>query len=143
MAKRDSMILNNHFVVSIGPVLFGFSKISNLSDTFEVEAVAEGGSNWYPDFVMKQKRNPEKLVMERGLMRGAMGLSDSALTTGVPVLGVIIMVMDHGSPVKAYSFEAGVITKWEVGELDAMGKNVLVKKIEITHTGLHEVPIPV
>lgn len=140
MGKRDSIIVNNHFVVSIGPLLFGFSKIANLSDTFEVEAIVEGGSNWYPSFTMKQKRTPEKLIMERGLTKG---LSDGILTTGMPVLDAMIMVMDHGKPVKAYAFEAGVITKWEIGELDAMGKNVLVKKLEITHTGLHEVSIPI
>lgn len=142
MNKRESLLLNNQFIVSFGVTLFSFAKVSNISDTFEVETVSEGGSNRYPEFLMKQKAKAETLVLERGVSQGLLGLADMGMRTGIPVTSVTIMVMERGKVKKAYFMEKGVITKWEVGSLDAMGKDVLLKKIEITHSGLTEVAVP-
>lgn len=142
MNKRESLLLNNQFMVAIGPLLYSFAKISNLTDSYELETMYQGGSNRYPELLTKQKSKAETLILERGVLKSPLGLADMALTTGVPVTAVTIMVLNHGRVHKAYFFEYGMITKWEVSGLDAVGKDILIKKIEITHNGLHEVPVP-
>ena len=51
----------------------------------------------------------------------------------------MILVMRDGSIAKQYTFEYGIITKWETDGLDAMSSSLLIRRIEISHTGLVEV----
>lgn len=142
LSKRENLLLNNQFLVSFGVVLYSFARVSNLSDSFEIEAVSEGGLNSHPEILMKPKTKAETLILEKGVLKSVLGLQDSMLRTGIPVMAVTIMVMNRGMVRKAYFLEEGIITKWELTNLDAMGKDVLVKKVEITHSGLIEVPVP-
>ncbi len=135
---QDDMIANNQFRVSIGPVLFSFSKVTNLSDTIEYEPYQEGGFNDYPRLLKKPKTRMETLILEKGVRVGVKDIPMRALTTGMWVAAVVIMVMKHNRVVKSYFFEEGVITQWELGELNALGKEALIKRVVITHNGLHE-----
>lgn len=142
LSKRESLLLNNQFIVSFGVVLYSFARVSNLSDSFEVEAVSEGGCNGFQRLLMKPKTKPETLILEKGIQKSIAGVQGDMLRTGIPVSSVTVMVLDRGMVRKAYFLEEGVITKWEIGSLDALGKDVLIKKVEITHSGLTEVPVP-
>lgn len=135
---QEDMIANNQFRVAIGPAMFSFSKVTNLSDTVEYEPYQEGGMNDYPQLLRKPKTRMETLILEKGVRVGIKDVPTMALTTGVWVAAVVIMVMKHNRVVKSYHFEKGVITQWELGELNAMGKGVLIKRVVITHNGLHE-----
>lgn len=135
---QEELVAANQFRVAIGPVLYSFSKVTNLSDTVEYEPYQEGGINDYPQLLKKPKTQMETLILEKGVRVGAKDIPMRALTTGVWVAAVVIMVMKHGRVVKSYFFEQGVITKWELGELNALGKDILIKRVVIAHNGLHE-----
>lgn len=132
------MIANNQFRVAFGPLVYSFSKVSNLSDSVEYEAYQEGGNNSYPVLLKKSKTRMETMTLERGVWAGPRDIPMRTLTTGVWVAAVIIMVMSRQKVVKSYFFEQGVITKWELGDLNAVGNELLIKRVEITHNGLHE-----
>ena len=136
--EQEELVAANQFRVAIGPVLYSFSKVTNLSDTVEYEPYQEGGINDYPQLLKKPKTQMETLILEKGVRVGAKDIPMRALTTGVWVEAVVIMVMKHGRVVKSYFFEQGVITKWELGELNALGKDILIKRVVIAHNGLHE-----
>lgn len=138
MTDRDKLLANNQFVVTVGPLVYSFSSVTNISDSMEVEVVQEGGVNLHPQMLWKPKTKLETIVLERGIQIGAGGLQDRLLTTGMTVLVVTIMVMNRKEVSKVYFFDEGIITKWEVGKLSAIGKDILIRKVEITHTGLHE-----
>lgn len=138
MTDRDKLLANNQFIVTVGPLVYSFSSVTNISDSMEVEVVQEGGVNLHPQMLWKPKTKLETIVLERGIQIGAGGLQDRLLTTGMTVLVVTIMVMNRKEVSKVYFFDEGIITKWEVGNLNAMGKDILIRKVEITHTGLHE-----
>jgi len=139
MDKREALLLNNRFVISMGLTVYSFAKVSNLVDSYEVEAFQQGGSNRYPELVAKQKSKPETLILESGVVRGHSAGHEKQFSAGEPVKNVTIMVMDHSKVAKTYFFEHGIITKWEISGLDALGKDILIKKLEITHSGLQEV----
>lgn len=136
--EQEELVAANQFRVAIGPVLYSFSKVTNLSDTVEYEPYQEGGINDYPQLLKKPKTQMETLILEKGVRVGSKDIPMRALTTGVWVAAVVIMVMKHGRVVKSYFFEQGVITKWELGELNALGKDILIKRVVIAHNGLHE-----
>lgn len=139
MGVRDGLVANNRFIVTLGPLMFSFSKVTNISDSVELEIVEEGGYNDSPRFFRKPKSHVETLVLERGVQSGdSLGL-DLFLKAGMHIYVAIIIVMNGSSIAKAYSFEEGIVTKWETGGLDAMAKGILIKTLEISHTGLLEI----
>ena len=142
MSISGSLLLNSNFLVNIGPLTFSFSKVRNLSDTLETETVQEGGNNWTIHSLPKPLGSAQKLILERGLLANPEGLKDMTLTTGTPVYAVTIMVMHRGVMRKSYYFEKGLITHWELSDFDALQGQTIYKTIEITHSGLHEVPVP-
>lgn len=142
MSVQTSLLLNSNFRVNIGPLAFSFARVRSISDTLEVEPVREGGNNWSVHSLAKPLSAGQKLILERGLLTNPEGLLDMTLTTGSLVYAVTIMVMHHGIMRKSYYFEKGIITKWELSDFDALQGQALYKTIEITHSGLHEVPLP-
>ncbi len=137
MSVRESLLANNRFLVSIGPLLMSFAKITNISDSLETEAIQEGGNNWSPQLLIKPKTAAQTLVLERGVQTGSPSI---LLSIGSQVeVGTIMIMGQNRLPSKAYAFDSGLVTKWEIGELDAMGKDILIKKLEISHSGLYEV----
>ena len=55
-------------------------------------------------------------------------------------MGIVIMVMPQKGLVPTATYEAdwGIVTKWEIDGLDALDSGLLIKKVEISHTGLNE-----
>ena len=76
------------------------------------------------------------MILEKGVQTSGL---DDALTLGAIVNAGMILVMRDGSIAKQYTFEYGIITKWETDGLDAMSSSLLIRRIEISHTGLVEV----
>ncbi len=137
MMTRKDFLLNNQFKVSIGKELFSFAKVSNLSDSCELETISQGGANGCPEFLSRPKSKMETLILEKGVPNDEAGKSQ--LTPGTRLVAVAIMVMQNRQVKKCYQFDYGIVTKWEVSSLDAMGNEILIEKVEIAHSGLCEV----
>ena len=142
MSIFNSLLLNSNFIVFIGTSTYSFSRIRNISESLEVESVSEGGDNLQVHSLLKQRSSEQKLVLERGVFFGTSGAMEKDLKPGAVVQNVQIMVLDHGIPKKAYYFDSGIITRWELSGLDAKDGQPLFRSIEITHSGLHESKLP-
>jgi phage tail-like protein len=129
-------LLNAAFRVNIGSRTYSFTKIKNISEVVEVETVQEGGNNWSVHNLAKPISSSHKLVLERGFLLE--GGNDPGLTAGSRVYDVTIMVIEHGSVKKSYSFEEGIVTQWEISDFDALQGQVVYNTIEILHNGLCE-----
>lgn len=77
-------------------------------------------------------------MLERGLAVKLQPKS-ARLKAGTVVKGGIILVKNNLMVFKAYSFDEGIVTRWEMSALDALGKDVLIEKLEIRHSGLQEI----
>lgn len=139
MFTRKDFLLNNQFRIAIGQDLFSFARVSNLSDSYELEPVSQGGANAYPEFVLKEKTRFETMILEKGVPNDV--LKKSKLTAGTRLTEVLIMVMQHQILKKCYHFDYGIVTKWEVSSLDAVGNEILIEKLEIAHSGLSELTV--
>ena len=125
MTMRETLLLNNRFHVILGEMMYSFARVSNISGSVEVETVNEGGANECPVLLYKQKSQAESLVLERGLAVKLQPKS-ARLKAGTVVKGGIILVKNNLMVFKAYSFDEGIVTRWEMSALDALGKDVLI-----------------
>lgn len=135
---------NNKFLFFANASSFSFAKVSNMSQSIEYETITEGGYNESPHLMVKQKTKPDTIILEGGILRNDT-LYDIAtkLTVGKGIYIGMIIVLGEGliSGKKMYTFDKGIVTKVDIGELSAMSGEILIKKLEITHSGLKEVSL--
>ncbi|MCI8294126.1 MAG: hypothetical protein HFH53_11450 [Hespellia sp.] len=139
MAMQDNLAKRTKFKVVLNGVPLGFSKISNISATMEFETVTEGGLNDRVHYLQKPRQTLDKLVLEYGIASGE--LLRTTLTAGsVLNMGIVIMVMPESGMIPTATYEAdwGIVTKWEIDTLDALDSGPVIKRVEISHTGLNE-----
>lgn len=140
---RREYLKNNKFLFFANGSSFSFAKVSNISQSVEFDNIIEGGYNESPHFLPKQRTKPDTIVLEGGIRRDLLGALTTAfiekLEVGTDVEIGIIMVMNGFLPSKTYTFDTGVVSKVEIGELTASSGEILIKKLEITHSGLKEV----
>lgn len=133
-----SLLTNQHFTVYVGKDAYGFARVSNISAELEYESVVEGGRNSHPLLFRKARGKQDVMTLEKGIRLTASGAAVS-LAVGTKLSGVIIGIKKEQKECLDFTFDEGIVTKVEIGNLDAMGHDILIKKMEITHTGLRQI----
>ena len=139
MSIHNDLAKRTNFKVILNGTPLGFSRVSNISATMEFEAVVEGGVNDRVHYLQKPRQTMDKLILEYGIASGE--LLRTTLGAGSELsLGIVIMVMPEKGMVPTATYEAdwGVVTKWEIDTLDAQSSGLVIKRVEISHTGLSE-----
>lgn len=139
MSMQNNLAKSTKFKVILNGMPLGFSKVSNISATMEFETVVEGGVNDRVHYLPKPRQSMDKLVLEYGIASGE--LTRTTLAAGSELsMGIVIMVLPESGlvPTATYEAEWGIVTKWEIDTLDALSSGLLIKKVEISHTGLNE-----
>ncbi len=139
MSIHNDLAKRTNFKVILNGTPLGFSRVSNISATMEFEAVAEGGVNDRIHYLQKPRQTLDKLILEYGIASGE--LLRTTLGAGSELsLGIVIMVMPEKGLIPTATYEAnwGVVTKWEIDTLDAESSGLVIKRVEISHTGLSE-----
>lgn len=131
----EAFLTNHQFTVHIGNSTYGFAKVSNLVQEQEYDGIQEGGRNWSPVFFRKPKSKFDTLVLEKGVRAAAPNPKARLIEVGMKLAGVIVSIGGTDAYLR-YTFDEGVVTKVELDNLDAMGNTVLIRKVEIAHTGL-------
>lgn len=129
------------FRVTIDPKLdekseIGFSKVSGLSVELETDEIQEGGVNGAPHVLSAPAKRSSKLTLEKGLTSADSWAAK--LRPGFMLGGwLTVEVEDNsGAVLRTYMIEDGIVTKWELTDMDASSSQVLIEKLEIAHTGL-------
>ena len=151
-AKRQSgkkpapvppLVGNQKFKVFFGSTQINFARVSNVQRSVEHEDLLEGGLNDYVHVLTKPGGQSGTLTLERG---GGRQLPDQAhagtepgtrITTPVTIL-LYYRDASGWKPARAWGFEDGMVTRWELGNLDGLGSEVIIEKLEISHAGLTE-----
>ncbi len=142
MSSADDIIPSYSFDVSIDGMSISFSKVENLVSSIEIDTIIDGGSNNAPVLLRKPKRNPDVLVLERGVYTSFSELKIAMFVVGSRVGTVNISVKRNGRTVRMFFISGGVVVRREVSPLDALDSAVLVECLQIAHTGMVEVPLP-
>lgn len=133
----NTYLTNFRYKVYIGSSCYGFSRVSGLREEVEYDSVQEGGRNWSPLLFVKGNSKAGTLVLERGTVAGD---EHAVLKRGARLYGVVILAQGiEPGDYFSYGFDAGIVMKVEYGDLDAMGHDILIRKVEIAHSGLEQI----
>lgn len=141
------LVGNQYFRVYFGSTHISFSRVSNVQRSSEHEDLAEGGLNDYLHVLTKPGTQSGTLTFEKGVAADESAIRIMrALKPGtrVSVLTTITLYsQDTGKwkPVRSWGFNDGMVTRWELGELDGMGSTLAIEKLEISHAGLVELEV--
>lgn len=114
-----------------------FSKISGLVSTLDYEEIQEGGYNASPHLLPVPHKKHGALVFEKGAAPAESWISK--LKPGMRLgtwLEIVLLDGAGKETSRRFMVEDGIVTKWEVSELNALGNNLLVEKLEIMHEGI-------
>lgn len=140
--SQDNYVSNYSFEVQLGLVIkISFSKISNIVSEGEFEVIADGGNIDRMFFFEKPKRKPDTITFSKGLCTGLTATVMSWLVEGLKVNDIMILVKKDGSTKKIFYIEQGVLTKIAFSDLDAMNGEIIIKTMEMQHTGIVEIPV--
>lgn len=140
--ERDigNFVGNYEFSVEFGLGKVSFSKVSNLGGSIEVGTFVEGGNNSYPMVYKTARRQPDVLVLQKGVPDSkAVNALLSQLNEGKKVFNILIFVKRNGSTVKTFSITEGIILSRRYSNLDANSGSIFISQLEIAHTGITEV----
>ena len=131
---------NYEFSVEFGLGKISFSKISNLGGSIEIGTFVEGGNNDYPMIYKTARRQPDVLVLQKGVPESkAVNLLLSQIKEGEKVFDILIFVKRNGNTVKTFSITEGIILSRKYSNLDANSGKIFIQQLEIAHTGITEV----
>lgn len=128
---------NHRFMLSVGSMSMSFSKISGIENSLEIETSKEGNNMNGNNFLVSPKSKLSVLTLEHGVHRSSNALKK--LTLGTEIKDGNIIVLDGRLPTQMYSFDSGIVSSFKIMDLNAMEKKVLIRSLQITHTGLREI----
>jgi phage tail-like protein len=125
----------------------GFSEISGLEMTMEVEEYPAGGIN---DRVLKfpGRLKWSNLVMKRGVIARRTYTDRSDLWTWVQTFidgvgirkdGLITLLDEARTPQLVWGWRRGLPLKWTGATMNAAQSQVAIEQIEISHEGLYQI----
>lgn len=141
LLNLESYIKNLNFEVKMGLFSLSFSKITSISASAEYEAIGSGGENDRMYFLNKPKRSPDTIVFERGLKLSIADGFYSLIYEGVLISNITIVVKQQGLIHRMFWIDQGIVTKKSFGDLDAVSGALLIRSMELAHTGLVEIAI--
>ena len=139
-----NLVGNQHFRVFFGSTQVNFARVSNVQRAVEHEDFAEGGLNGYVHVLTRPGSQSGTLTMEKGVAAdGTLTKLMRALAPGTRIAVPVTILLYHREssgwkPVRSWGFEDGMVTRWELGNLDGLGSEVIIEKLEISHAGLME-----
>ncbi len=114
-----------------------FSKISGIERSLDYEEIQEGGYNDSPHLLAVPHKKHGVLVLEKGA-----AVTDSWVSRIRPGMWLgtwmdIVLLDARGNQTgRRFQIDDGLITKWEISGLNAMGSEILIERLEIMHEGI-------
>lgn len=140
MYNNKDLCVNFRFLMEIGNFKCSFFKASGMASEIEFEEYHEGGSNFSLKFPVKVKHF--NVILEKGVTESKFlyGWFDEIQKGIIDKKDFVISVLDTDlkTPIRSWTFINGYPVKWELSDLNAVDKSVLIEKIELTHEGIKE-----
>lgn len=140
----EKYLSNYRFKVMIGTVPglnsqpVSFARASGLEMGLDYEDLQEGGINESTHVLTVPAKKNGTLVLERGVagQKSWVNQLKPGMYLGTWLRVALTDAKDSKKILRAYEITGGVVTKWELSPLDALGHDVLIEKLEIQYTGL-------
>ena len=140
-SSASDFIPGYSFSVNLDGVNFSFGKVTNLSNSVEIETIVNGGANDEPVILRKPKRSPDYLILERALHSTLTDVAFAYFTVVRLISAITISVNKNGKTVRMFFATNGIIVQREFSPLDALDSQVMLQSLKIAHTGITEMPL--
>lgn len=138
--ERPNIASNFRFLIEIDSFKGNFAKASGMASEIEFEEYREGGSSFSLKFPVKVKHF--NVVLQKGITESKFLYEwFSEIENGIiNKKDFVISILDNNlkTKIRSWSFSNGYPVKWEISDLDAMDKSLLIEKIELAHEGIKE-----
>ncbi len=131
--ESKNYLNNGVFSVTLYGMELNFSKVSGLNQSVEYDSYPEGGGGIV--IMPKPSSSAGTVTFEKG-MTSPKWAASACFSLGVKLKDITITLIKNGIPAERYSIDNGIVTAWELGELNALGGGVLIKKFTVAHTGI-------
>jgi len=142
LGEREDPYINSNFLVEIdGLILAGFTEVSGLDSTVQVEEYREGGVN---DFVHKLPKETRysNLILKRGFTESE-ALWDWHQNAVMGKIerknGSIVLLDRNGQEKWRIMFMSAYPVKWVGPDFKADSSSVAIETLELAHHGLFKV----
>jgi phage tail-like protein len=146
LIKERNPLMGFRFLVEIGGILTsGFSEVSGLQATTEVETIREGGVN---DFVYKLPRSTSfgNLVLKKGMVSPASEQLwiwyRNVIAGNVIRMPIFILIQSEDetiSPTSIWCAWDAFPVKWSGPTLSGNSREVAIETLEFAHHGIERV----
>jgi len=114
-----------------------FAKISGIERTLDYEEIQEGGYNRSPHLVAVPHKRHAPLVLEKGAAPFDSWINKLKPGMWLGTWMEVVLLDANGKETdRRFSIQDGMVAKWEIAGLNAMGNAVLVERLEILHEGI-------
>ncbi len=132
--NHNKLVRNSRFLVFIGVLKLSFAKVSGFEQDIDSESFVEGGINDSTVMLAVPKKERRTLRFERGLQAWSPVLTRMKPGVAIPLGITVIMLNEKSFPVQTYHVSDCVVTRWEVGDVDANAGNILIETFEVSYT---------
>jgi len=140
--KKDRSLYNSSF---FGLEIDGineasFAKASGVASEIELHKYQEGGVNHF-EHQIPTRTKFSNITLEKGMTKSK-ELSNwfQQIKEGIIAKKNFSVVLwnEKGEEIRRWNFVNGYPVKWSAGDLDALGNQVMIEKIELVHEGFTE-----
>ncbi|MGV3344494.1 phage tail protein [Enterobacteriaceae bacterium LUAb1] len=135
-------VVSHRFIVNFlfnyipSPLDMAFQRVSGLSRELEVSLHREGGEN-ARNLWLAEKVSHGSLILERGVMNASvltLQFDRILRRESTQWANVVIMLLnDMALPVTTWTLSHALPVRWQTGDLDATGNNVLINTLELRY----------
>lgn len=132
---------NYRFLVCIGSTRISFAKVGGLETSIDYDTIQIGGINHTVYTTPSPKKQVQTITFERAVQSEDSFILDikPGMWLGERMEIFILDDFDQSNSISyKYYIEDGLITKWELTPLNALGNEVLINKFELIHNGLYQ-----
>ena len=142
-ARTGDPLLGFQFEVYFGnSTKIGFSRVSNISLGKTIHAVSDVGNHrrryYYRDRDEESRMGHNVLVLERGVSTDESDKLLRKYVAGVNIESMTIKILQNGKAVRMLAVNNAVVIKSGFSDLDASQTSVMMRRIEIRHSGIEE-----
>ncbi|MEG1458963.1 MAG: phage tail protein [Acetivibrio sp.] len=135
--SKNRLMNNYKFQVFIGHARLSFSKVEGLAETLEFDRIEEGGVNDYVHIRQTNRKQEQTLRFSKGVKSTDQLLK--VMKPGMRIEGGLLIIIKNTNSIfgmQIYTVDEPIVTRWELGALDALNGEVLVETFEISHNGI-------
>ncbi len=136
----NNLVVGYKFYVFIGAFSFAFNKVSGIETVYNYEPLQVGGVNDSLKFLKKQLLQPSTIVFEDGGMKIS-AANMKLCFNGSPKEILVLLCTTSGKITNVIAVHNAVISKINIGELDAERSSLVVHSIEMFYTSFSRIPL--